>query len=481
MRFVKDCIDLLEGSTCRVKAYDGVEPVFDDVRLVAHAGLGPVMGLAEAAGLGELVGARVTAGPGVVVKTRALVAGMLAGADSIDDMDLLRSGGTAALIGAVRAPSTLGTWLRSFTHGHALQLQAVSCGLLVGLDGRVGGLLKPAPKDTDEAGLALVDVDDTIRQVHGYRKQAAAYGYNKVKGLNVIIVTASTPASAPVVVGAGLRRGSVRSGQSAAWYLARSMPVVRALAPDGARVLVRADCAFAAHELISTVIGMGGLFSVTVPQWPTVKNAIASIKDEDWAPIRYPRAVWDEACGAWVSDAQVAETRFTAFTSRPEAEQIPCRLVVRRVKDQHQATSNDEAGAQGELFPVWRYHAFITNTDLPAVQADRVHRRHAIIEQVIAELKDGPLAHLPSGVFSANEAWLQLAVIAFNTSRAAAVAANMPLARMRTLRTRIIAVPARLAHHARRTIVHLPARWPWARAWLRLWQAVHDPPESRAA
>lgn len=172
--------------------------------------------------------------------------------------------------------------------------------------------------------------------------------------------------------------------------------------------------------------------------------------------------MWDEATSTWVSDAEVAQTWFTAFTSHPEAEQIPCRLVVRRVKDQRQqATSSDEAGAQGELFPVWRYHAFITNTDLPAVVADRTHRRHAIIEQVIAELKNGPLAHLPSGRFTANAAWLQLVVIAFNTSRAAAIVANMPLARMRTLLTRIIAIPARLAHHARRTIVHLPTRWPW--------------------
>ncbi|WP_103064272.1 transposase [Actinomyces qiguomingii] len=303
-----------------------------------------------------------------------------------------------------------------------------------------------------------------------------------VKGLNAIIVTASTTASAPVVVGAGLRRGSIRSGQGAAWYLTRSMPAIGGLAPDGTRTLVRADSAFATHELISAVIGMGGLFSVTVPQWPTVKKAITTIAEDAWAPIRYPQAVFDQAAGTWVSDAEVAQTQFTAFTSHPEAEQIPCRLVVRRVKDQRQQTATSgQAGAQGELFPVWRYHAFITNTDLPAVVADRIHRRHAIIEQVIAELKNGPLAHLPSGVFSANAAWLQLAVITFNTSRAAAIAASMPLARMRTLLTRIISVPARLAHHARRTIVHLPARWPWARAWLRLHHAANDPPDSRAA
>ncbi|WP_196717472.1 transposase [Actinomyces trachealis] len=306
------------------------------------------------------------------------------------------------------------------------------------------GPVQGSAAGADEAGLVLVDIDDTIRQVHGYRKQAVAWGYNKVKGLNAIIVTVSTPASVPVVVGIGLRRGSIRSGQNAAWYLARSVSAVRSLAPDGTRTLVRADSAFATHELITAVIGMGGLFLVTVPQWPTVKNAIASVKEEDWTAIRYPRAVWDEACGAWVSDAQVAETRFTAFTSYPEAEQAPVGwwCVASRTSARPPA---EEVGAQGELFPVWRYHAFITNTDLSAVAADRTHRRHAIIEQVIAELKDGLLA------------------------------------RMRTFLTRIISVPAHLVGHARRTTAHLPVRWPWARIWLRLQHAANDSPESRAA
>ena len=450
---------------------------FDEENLVAYAGLGPVMALADAVGLGQLVDDKVGVGPRAGVKVGSLVAGMIAGADSIEGMDLLRSGSTAALLGAVRAPSTLGTWLRSFTHGHALQLEAVSRCLLEGIRARLPALMRPAGTDLDEAGLVLVDIDDTIRQVHGYLKQGAAYGYNKTKGMNALVVTASTALSAPLVVGAGLRAGNTASGASAAWHLRRALPTVHALAPQGARVMVRCDSAFATHETISAVIALGGLFSATVRSWPTVKRAIAGIDEDAWKPIRYPRAVFDEQTGTWVSQAQVAETTLTAFASRPKAEQVPCRLVVRRVRDQRHTTTDQEA-VQGELFPVWRYHAFITNSDLPAVVADRVHRRHALVEQVIAELKGGPLAHLPSGVFNANEAWLQLAVIALNLSRAVAVAASMPLARMRTLLTRIVSVPARLTHHARRTTAHLPKQWPWQRQWLRLWQTAHDPPET---
>lgn len=120
----------------------------------------------------------------------------------------------------------------------------------------------------------------------------------------------------------------------------------------------------------------------------------------------------DEEEGRWVSDAEVAEVPFTVFTSRRKAERVSCRLVVRRVKrlQPHQS----DGSAQGELFASYRHHAFITNSTLGMVQADEYHRDHAVVEQVIAELKDGPLAHVPSGSYAANAAWVALAVIAFN-------------------------------------------------------------------
>lgn len=149
-----------------------------------------------------------------------------------------------------------------------------------------------------------------------------------------------------------------------------------------------------------------------------------------------------------------------------------CRLVVRRVK---RLNTNAKQG-QDTLFDTYRYHAFITNSDLGKVDADRFHRGHAIVEQVIAELKDGPLAHLPSGKFTANHAWLQFAIIAHNLSRAAATAAGLGKARMSTLLRTIIQTPARLATTGRRLVMHLPAAWHWANAWTLLWETATGPP-----
>ena len=163
----------------------------------------------------------------------------------------------------------------------------------------------------------------------------------------------------------------------------------------------------------------------------------------------------------WVSDAQVAETAFTAFTSHPKKRQVTCRLVVRRVAAPQPRAA---AAGQDELFATWRHHAFITNSTLTTVAADETHRDHAIIEQVIAELKDGPLAHAPSGRFHANAAWLALAAVAFNLLRAAGAAASTRHAKARwaTLRTHLINIPARIASSARRLVLHLPTDWPWA-------------------
>jgi len=448
-----------------VKASHGVVPVFDDPNLVSAAGLVPVLELAESAGLSEAIGQAVTLPvANVGVKVRTVVAGMLAGADSIDDLDVLRAGGTARVLGAVRAPSTIGTFLRSFTHGHVLQLHAASRRLLVGLAAKV-----PAMVGGDD--LVFVDVDDTIRQVHGYQKQGAGFGYSGVRGLNALIATISTPSSAPVIAECSLRRGATRSGKGAHWHLKRALTQAAALRAPGAQVWVRADSAFATAKNVHAALKASAWFSFTVPAWPTVTKAISAIPESAWTTIKYPNAILDEHSGQWISEAEVAETTFTAFVSHPKAEQVTCRLVVRRVKRLGEA-----AGAQGELFTAYRHHAFITNTTLSAVEADAYHRGHAIIEQVIAELKAGPLAHLPSGTFPANAAWLAFAVIAFNISRAAAHAAGTPKARMATTLRTIIATPARLATTGRRLVMHLPTSWPWRDAWTNLWATATSPP-----
>lgn len=444
-----------------MKASHGILPVFDDPNLVSDAGLSPVLALAEKAGLSDLVTEQVAPFvPYRQVKVRTMLAGMLAGADCIDDLDRLRSGSTPQILGEVRAPSTMGTFLRRFTHGHVLQLAAVNRRLLHGLAGHAAGLV-----GSDR--LVLVDMDDTIRQVHGYQKQAAAYGYSKVRGLNALIITISTPVSLPVIGEFSLRRGNARSGDNAGWWLSRALTSTGTLAPER-QAIVRADSAFCTHENVTAARNGGAWFSFTIPQWATVTSAIGQIGEDAWTAIQYPHAIKDPDTGALISDAEVAETSFTAFTSRRKDEQVTCRLVVRRVK---RLNENATAG-QDTLFDAYRYHAFITNSTLDTVQADKTHRQHAIIEQTIEELKTGPLAHLPSGKFTANAAWLGFAVIAHNISRAAAVAAGRPTARMLTVLHTLISVPARLARTGRRLVIHLPERWPWQHQWARIWDTA---------
>jgi hypothetical protein len=214
-------------------------------------------------------------------------------------------------------------------------------------------------------------------------------------------------------------------------------------------------------------------FSLVMIKNRAIQRAIAAIPEQAWTPVRYPGAVQDPDTGAWISDAEVAEVPYTAFAATQD--RITARLVVRRDKD---------ARYPDALFPVWRYHPFFTNTGLPTADADVVHRRHAIIETVFADLIDGPLAHLPSGHFGANSAWALCAAIAHNLLHATGTIAGGHQARARgaTLRRRLIAVPARLARPARTPVLHLPSRWPWAPAWLQLWNQTtghpigHSPP-----
>jgi len=215
-----------------------------------------------------------------------------------------------------------------------------------------------------------------------------------------------------------------------------------------------------------------------------VQRAIAMIPDQAWTTIEYTDAVFDEATGRWISRAEVAEIPFTAFAAQKKPDQVPGRLVVRRIPD-FNATKNKATG-QDTLFDVWRFHAFFTTADpalLDTVAADKTHRHHAVIEQVHADLKGAALAHLPSGVFTANAAWLVLAVIAFNLTRAAGTAAAPDLARATTatIRRKLITVPARVATSARRITLHLPQAWPWETAWTALFDRVSDPPPALAA
>ena len=247
--------------------------VFDDPNLVSCAGLAPALALARRCGLHELVAETVRVGApggaGAGVKVPALVAGMVAGADSIDDMDLLRHGGMGRLFDEVRAPSTLGTFLRSFTFGHVRQLDAVASRFLAGLAG-----VTPLLPDADQ--VAFVDVDDTIRRTYGYAKQGAGYGYSGVKGLNALLATVSTPTAAPVIAATRLRRGSVNSARGAARLVADALACAKA-AGAGGLVILRADSAYYSHDVIAAARRAGARFSVTARMTKTVTAAISSI------------------------------------------------------------------------------------------------------------------------------------------------------------------------------------------------------------
>jgi hypothetical protein len=448
--------------------------VFDDPSLVSSAGLVPVLGLAQRAGLGELAGEHLTVagGPGHAagLKVPALVAGMVAGADSIEDMDLLRHGAMGRLFVGVRAPSTLGTFLRAFRFGHVRQLDAVAARLLA-------GLAQHAPIIASTAEVTYLDIDDTVRSTFGYAKQGAGYGYSGVKGLNALLATASTATTAPIIVATRLRKGSANSARGAARLVADAVKTTRSCGVDGLLVL-RGDSAYYTRDVIAAARRHGVRFSITARKDKAVTAAIAAIGGEAWTTIKYPKAVFDEQLQQWVSDAEVAEVPFTAFASQPKAHRVTARLIVRRVRDAN--PDHVQLNAQGELFRVWRYHAVFTDSPLPMLHAEADHRRHAIIEQVHADLKSGPMAHLPSASFAANSAWLVLAAMAFNLLRAAGSLASLVHAKATTatLRSQLINIAARVATSARRTTLHLPTAWPWATAWQQLFTAAIGPPQT---
>jgi hypothetical protein len=239
------------------------------------------------------------------------------------------------------------------------------------------------------------------------------------------------------------------------------------------------DSGYYNAAVIGTVRRAGAYFSVTARMDPAVTAAIAAISDDAWTPIRYPQAIWDDQLRCWVSDAEVAETLYTAFASRT-GKAVTARLIVRRVRDQ-----NAKAGAgTGELFPVWRHHPVFTNSPFTLLQAEEQHRDHAIIEQLLADWADGPLAHLPSGRFAANAAWLSCAAIAHNLIRAAGCLASRRHARARTatIRSDLISVAARIARRGRdRLILHLPDGWHRRAEWMNLFDAACGPPRAPAA
>ncbi|MGA9870612.1 MAG: IS1380 family transposase [Rhodococcus sp. (in: high G+C Gram-positive bacteria)] len=450
---------------------------FDDPNLISNAGLVPVMALAQRSRLLALADEHLTLptdkGANAGRKIGSLVAGMITGADSLADMAILRHGAMKTVFDRPYAPSTLGSFLRTFEFGHVRQVDAVASRLLTALAEQTPVL---AGIDTEPV---MVDIDDSIIEVHGHSKQGSGYGYSGVRGLNSLITTVTTATAAPIITGQRLRKGACGSSRGAARMIADTLATVERLrtaaTPETtrstpAKPLVRADSAFFGYPTIGAARRGGADVSITTALNSVIRTAIAAIDDDAWTPIRYTNAIFDDDTQQWVSVAEVAETPFTAFTSQKKAHRVPGRLVVRRIPDLR--PKKDQG--QGELFDLWRFHAFFTTTDsadIDTVDADRIHRRHAIIEQVHADLKNSALAHMPSGHFCANAAWLICAVMAFNLTRAAASLTgekSLAKATTATIRQALITVPTRIASSARKLTLHLPEHWPWEKAWTTL-------------
>ncbi|MGH3095806.1 MAG: IS1380 family transposase, partial [Streptosporangiales bacterium] len=335
----------------------------------------------------------------------------------------------------------------------------------------LAALAAHAPLLPGAGQVAFVDVDPTHRRVYGHAKQGAQVG--RLKGqrtLHPILATISTPVARPVIAAARLRKGKAADVRGAASFVAEALATAVQAGATGIRI-VRADSKFYTACVVAACRRAGAYFSLSTGMNPSIAAAIASIPDDAWVPVRYPHAVADPDTGQLISDAWVAEVPYTAFTGRPKRQQHTARLIVRRVRRLGPA-------GQGELFHAWRDHPVFTDSPFPLGQAETQHRGHAIIEQTIADGKISALAHLPSGHFQANNAWLVLWAIAHNLLRAAGALASAfhAKATTATIRAQLIHVPARLARSARRLTLHLPKHWPWHRAWTQLFDAAHGPP-----
>ena len=414
---------------------DATAVTFDDGHLVADAGLIQPATLAQHLGLRGLFDTHVDLGAAaghanVGRKAMTIIHSALAGGDSIDDCDALRAGATQAVLGhVVAAPSTLGTFLRSFTWGHARQLDKVS-GLLLGRAWAAGA----GPGTTP----VTIDIDSSIHETYGLKKQGAVkFTHTHVRGYHPLYAVVAGTGD---IVHSRLRGGNANTGRGAASFCTETFNRVRSAGATGALVL-RADSGFYIGAVTQACRNAGVRYSITVRQNPAIRRAIDAITEEAWTPIPY-----------FLDGADVAETTYQPFGRKAPV----VRLIVRRVKP--------TPGSQLALFATYSYHAMITDRDGDTVDLEADHRRHAVVEDAIRDLKYGVgLNHLPSGRFGANAAWLALNVTAHNLARwVSRLGLGEPLIATDTLRRRYLNLPGRITTSARRLTLHLPLNWPWA-------------------
>lgn len=406
---------------------DRLRVEFDDERAVANAGLLLPATVAARLGIERLVDETVDLGdrPGAVRpgrKVLTLCHAMQLGADSIDDCDVLRTGRTGLVTGhRVLAPSTLGTFLRSFTFGHVRQLDRVLAESL-----RRAWAAGAGPGSER----LVIDLDSFVGEVHGHRKQGAAYGYTRMLGYHPLL---ATRAGTDEALHVRLRKGSANTQRGAGRFVDELVARVRRAGATG-EILLRADSGFWNKKIAARLRTKGCLYSIGVRAQANVVAAVEAIPEQAWQRLAdYPET----------GEAEIAETTLGED-----------RLIVRRVRT---------LDSQQQLFATWQHFAFITNRDEPLELVEREHREHATVELVIRDLKDQALAHFPSGRFNANAAWTVIACLAHNLLRWSELLGlpEQRPRRARTLRRRLLALPGRLTHTARRWTLHLPARWPW--------------------
>jgi hypothetical protein len=421
---VHDQSDVIEGPA----SLDQIAVVFDEQRLVSDAGLLLSASLAGRLGIERVVNDSVWLGhgvPGAALpgrKVMSLVHGMLAGADSIDDMDVLRAGSTGLILGhGVMAPSTLGTFLRAFTFGHVRQLDRV-------LDESLRRAWAAGAGPGDQR--LVIDIDSFVGEVHGYKKQGASYGYTKQLGYHPLVATRSGTGE---VLHIRNRKGKANTQRGNHRFVDELLARVRRAGATGT-ILIRADSGFENHKLFKAFDARGVEFSIGVKQRKRIRALIDQIPEADWVTLAdYPQD----------GEAQIAETKLGGW-----------RLIVRRTR---------LVGKQAELFPNWQYFAFASNRTEPLLLVEAEYREHAVVELAIRDLKDQALAHFPSGQFHANSAWTVIAALAHNLGRWTSQI-GLPHDSTRTAATRrrrLFRIPGRLTRTARQWTLRMPARWPW--------------------
>jgi hypothetical protein len=436
---VHDGADVPEGPV----NLDAVQVRFDEQRLISDAGLLLTATLAERLGIEELVNESVwldARAPGAALpgrKAMSLVHGMLAGADSIDDMNVLRAGSTGLILGhRVMAPSTLGTFLRAFTFGHVRQLDRV-------LDQALCRAWQAGAGPGD--GPLVIDIDSFVGEVHGYQKQGASYGYTKKLGYHPML---AVRADTGEVLHIRNRKGKANTQRGIARFVDELIARTRRAGHIGL-IVIRADSGFENHKLLKELNNRGIEFSIGVKLTKTIRALIEQIEETAWVTV----ADYSEG-----GEAQVAETELKGF-----------RLIVRRTR---------LIGAQTELFPDWRYHCVATNRTIPTLVADTDHRDHASIELAIRDLIDQALAHFPSGRMHANSAWTVIAALAHNLGRWSTQIGlpDRPVQTARSRRHQLLQVPARLIRTSRQWTLRMPARWPWQHDFTTILDAIRALP-----